>query len=150
MTVNHKNSIKLLWKSVNLKTEGNSLTDWRRRRWEEKNWSKAIRMRFAEMSNCWKTQKYQKLSEPFMKFLDLLICLREKLRKKFCSHQGIHLELRVLIFSLFVLSSRTMLPATFKKTVLKESSFEEKNSYSETSFFVSFFLLIFFKKISFC
>lgn len=125
-TINHNNSIKLLWKSVNLKTEGNSLTYWRRRRWEEKKLRETTRMSLAEMSNCWKTQNYQNLSESFMKLLDLLICLREKLRNKFCLHQGIHLELRVLIFFFFVLSSRTMLPASLKKSVLKESSFEEK------------------------
>lgn len=100
-------------------------------------------MSLAEMSNCWKTQNYQNLSESFMKLLDLLICLREKLRNKFCLHQGIHLELRVLIFFFFVLSSRTMLPASLKKSVLKESSFEEKKSYSETSFFISFLIFFF-------
>lgn len=57
-TVNRKNSIKLLWKSVNLKTDGNSLT-YRRRKWQEKNWSKTIRMKFVKISNCWKAWKYQ-------------------------------------------------------------------------------------------
>lgn len=56
--VNHKNSTNLLWKSVHLKTKGNSFT-YRRRRWQEKKWSKTIRMKFVKMSNCWKTQKCQ-------------------------------------------------------------------------------------------